>query len=56
MRERDKQKQPDQHWPFDPMQPGDHEPVTIPENHWPEDPEQGDVEERQPRRSRAPDI
>jgi hypothetical protein len=50
MRERDKPKQPDQHWPFDPMQPGDHEPVTIPENHWPEDREQGDVEERQPRR------
>jgi hypothetical protein len=19
------------HWPFDPMQPGDHEPVTLPE-------------------------
>ena len=19
-------------WPFDPMQPGDHEPVTLPEN------------------------
>ena len=45
MQERDKPKQPDQHWPFDPMQPGDHEPVTIPENHWPEDPEQEDSEE-----------
>jgi hypothetical protein len=38
------------------MQPGDHEPVTIPENRWPEDPEQGDAEEKQPRRSRSPDI
>ena len=22
----------EQRWPFDPMQPGDHEPVTLPEN------------------------
>ena len=25
-------KQPDQNWPFDPMQPGDHEPVRIPDD------------------------
>ena len=31
MRERDKPKQPDQHWPFAPMQPGDHEPVDLPD-------------------------
>jgi len=22
-----------QRWPFDPMQPGDHEPVRIPDDH-----------------------
>jgi hypothetical protein len=31
MREREKPKQPDEHWPFDPMQPGDHEPVPVPQ-------------------------
>jgi hypothetical protein len=28
MPEQEKQK-----WPFDPMQPGDHEPVRIPDDH-----------------------
>ena len=23
----------EQKWPFDPMQPGDHEPVRIPDDH-----------------------
>jgi hypothetical protein len=31
MQKRDKPRQPDEHWPFDPMQPGDHEPVRLPE-------------------------
>ena len=25
------QQKPVAHWPFDPMQPGDHEPVRLPE-------------------------
>jgi len=29
--EREKQEQGK--WPFDPMQPGDHEPVRMPEDH-----------------------
>jgi hypothetical protein len=32
MPDRAKQKQPDHHWPFNPMQPGDHEPARIPED------------------------
>jgi hypothetical protein len=51
MKERDKPKEPNQHWPFDPMQPGDHEPVTIPEDHWPEAP---DLEEQTEKKKRAP--
>jgi hypothetical protein len=31
MHEREKPRQPDQHWPFDPMQPGDHEPLGLPD-------------------------
>jgi hypothetical protein len=31
MLEREKPKEPNQHWPFDPMQPGDHEPVDLPD-------------------------
>ena len=27
----DKQPKQPAHWPFDPMQPGDHEPVQLPE-------------------------
>jgi hypothetical protein len=50
MKERDKAKEPNPHWPFDPMQPGDHEPVTIPEDHWPEDPDQ----EEETQKKRAP--
>jgi hypothetical protein len=26
-------EQEKQKWPFDPMQPGDHEPVRIPDDH-----------------------
>jgi hypothetical protein len=26
-------EQEKQRWPFDPMQPGDHEPVRIPDDH-----------------------
>jgi hypothetical protein len=31
MKERTGQKQSAPRWPFDPMQPGDHEPVRLPE-------------------------
>ena len=30
---------PEKKWPFDPMQPGDHEPVRIPEDHPAREPE-----------------
>jgi hypothetical protein len=38
MGERDK-PQPAK-WPFDPMQPGDHEPVRLPEDSRPPEPKQ----------------
>jgi hypothetical protein len=31
-------EQEKQRWPFDPMQPGDHEPVRIPDDHPAKDP------------------
>jgi hypothetical protein len=31
-------------WPFDPMQPGDHEPVRVPDNH--------PAKEQQPKKER----
>lgn len=31
VKERTEQKETAQRWPFDPMQPGDHEPVRLPE-------------------------
>jgi hypothetical protein len=31
MKERDPQEKTAARWPFDPMQPGDHEPVRLPE-------------------------
>jgi hypothetical protein len=29
----EQEQQKKQKWPFDPMQPGDHEPVRIPDEH-----------------------
>lgn len=31
MKDKAQQKKATPHWPFDPMQPGDHEPVRLPE-------------------------